>query len=141
MITIQTQDTISPEAINFVKEEWTMADKVHFGHPVEWKKEKKALVAQEAESIVGVLELTMQAGVMYIDELIIKTSRHGQGIGKMLMQKAEEMARENTMHKIYLDTGASWPAVEFYNALGYIKTGDLPHHLAGQDYVVYSKFL
>jgi len=141
MIVIDSQDILPPDAIDFVKSQWPIADKVHFGHEVEWKKEKKALIAKDDVQIVGVLEYTIQAGVMYIDEIIIAHDQQGKGIGKMLMEHVEEIATNDHLHKIYLDTGATWPAVKFYEALGYIKTGDLPKHLAGQDYVIFSKFL
>lgn len=141
MINIQIVDTISPDAIKFVKEEWTKADIPHFGHVVNWKKEKKVLQAMDENKIVGILELIMQAGVMYIDELIVAEIHHGEGVGKTLMEKAEEIAKVNNMHKIYLDTGKNWPAVKFYEALGYEKTGEFPKHLEGVDYVIFSKFL
>ncbi len=141
MIHIQVLDSLSQDAITFVKEEWTQADVAHFGHVVDWKKEKMALEAKEDDVLLGVLELTIQAGVMYIDELIVKKESYGHGVGKMLMEKAETIAKEKKLHKIYLDTGAAWPATKFYEALGYKKTGDLPQHLGKQDYVVYSKYL
>lgn len=78
---------------------------------------------------------------MYIDELIIKQEQQGKGIGKMLMHKAEEIAGQQKLHKIYLDTGKDWPAVKFYESLGYQKTGELLKHFESIDYIVFSKFL
>lgn len=141
VIDIQIADTISEDAVDFVKNEWKNAGIVHFGRIVNWKKEKKTLQAIEENEIVGVLELTMQAGVMYIDELIIKQDRQGHGIGKTLMEKAEELARERKLHKIYLDTGKTWLATKFYEALGYQKTGELPNHFEHADYIIYSKLI
>lgn len=141
MLIIQELFAISPEIEIFQRREWESADMHHFGRIIEWKKEKKILQASETNQIVGVLELTMQAGVMHIDSLIIKNEKHGQGVGTALMMKAEEVARNHTMHKIYLDTGKNWPAAKFYEALGYTKTGDLPNHFEKQDYVEYSKLL
>lgn len=141
MIDIKILDNLSDDAINFVKNEWTKADAVHFGRKIQWNKEKKILQAYEKDIIVGVLELTIQAGVMYIDEVIVRQDMQGKGLGKTLMQKAEDIAREQELHKIYLDTGKTWPATKFYEALGYEKTGELPNHFEKTDYVVYSKFL
>lgn len=141
MIILKTVDTLPNEAIDFVKREWVTADLRHFGREIEWKKEKKALLAKANDSIIGVLEFTTQAGVMYIDEVIVANDKQGEGIGTLLMQKAEIIALDKKLHKIYLDTGATWPAVKFYEALGYTKTGDFPKHLGGQDYVIFSKFL
>ncbi|HVT01490.1 MAG TPA: GNAT family N-acetyltransferase [Patescibacteria group bacterium] len=141
MIDIKILDNLSDDAISFVKDEWTKADVVHFGRKIQWSKEKKVFQAYENDIIVGVLELTIQAGVMYIDEVIIKQDKQGQGLGRTIMQKAEDIAREQKLHKIYLDTGKDWPAAKFYEALGYEKTGELPNHFENADYVVYSKFL
>lgn len=141
MIDIKILDTLSDDAIVFAKAAWAKADATHFGRKIQWAKEKKAFLAYEDGEIVGVLELTMQAGVMYIDEIIVKEELHRKGIGKMLMQKAEEVAKEKNLHKVYLDTGKDWPATKFYEALGYTKTGELPNHFEHADYVTYSKFL
>jgi len=141
MIDIKILDNLSDDAINFVKSEWAKADFIHFGRKIQWSKEKKVFQAYENGAIVGVLELTIQAGVMYIDELIIRQDMQRKGFGKRLMQKAEDVAREQKLHKMYLDTGKDWPAAKFYEALGYEKTGELPNHFENADYAVYSKFL
>jgi len=141
MTSINSFDTLPQDAIDFVKKEWKIADTIHFGKEIQWKKEKKALVAKDDNEIVGVLEFTMQAGVMYIDELIVANTHQGKGIGTMLMQHVEEIAKENHLHKIYLDTGENWPAVKFYENLGYQQTGVLSKHYVGLDYIIFSKFL
>lgn len=141
MLIIQRTDQLSDDAITFVKYEWIVADKVHFGREIKWQKEKQALTASDNDEIVGVIELTIQAGVMYIDELIVASHRQGQGIGTQLMQKAEELAREKHLHKIYLDTGSNWPAVKFYENLGYQQTGILSKHYENLDYIIFTKFL
>ena len=78
---------------------------------------------------------------MHIEAIIIKHDNYGHGVGKMLMEKAEILATENKLHKIYLETGKTWDATRFYEALGYQVTGELPNHFENQDYVEYSKFL
>jgi ribosomal protein S18 acetylase RimI-like enzyme len=141
MIDIQELDKISPEIETFQKTEWEPADIEHFGRIIDWKKDTKVLNATDNNELVGVLELTIQSGVMHIDSLIVKHKRYGQGIGKALMTKAEELAKKHNLHKIGLDTGKNWPATKFYKSLGYEKTGDLPKHLEQQDYIEFSKFL
>jgi len=136
MIDIQEMSATSPELEEFQKKEWEPADIEHFGRIIDWKKETKVLKALDNNKLVGVLELTIQSGVMHIDSLIVKHERHGHGIGKALMVKAESIASKHKVHKIYLDTGKNWHATKFYEALGYEKTGELPKHLEQQDYVV-----
>lgn len=141
MIDIQEVDKISPELESFQRDEWEPADLEHFGRMIDWKKETKVFKATDNNEVVGILELTIQSGVMHVDSLIVKHKRHGQGIGKALMKKAEDLALQRKLHKIWLDTGKNWPATKFYESLGYEKTGDLPKHLERQDYIEYSKFL
>jgi ribosomal protein S18 acetylase RimI-like enzyme len=141
MITIRITENVSSEIEVFQKEAWQSADMEYFGRMVDWKKEKQILQAIENEVLVGVLELIIQAGVMHIESVIVKKDKQGQGIGKQLMEKAEAIAKENKLHKLYLETGKNWKATTFYENLSYEKTGDLPKHFKGQDYVEYSKFL
>lgn len=141
MINIQIVDAISPEIENFQKAQWALADLKHFGRVVSWQRKSKVLKAMQNNELIGVLDLNFQSGVMHIDGLIIKEDKQRQGIGKALMLKAEEIARENNLHKIYLDTGKMWPANDFYQSLGYTITAELQDHLEHQDYVIYSKFL
>ena len=141
MIDIQEVDKISPELESFQRAEWELADLEHFGKIVDWKKETKVLKAVDSNELLGILELTMQSGVMHIDSLVIKHKKYGQGIGKALMKKAEEVAQQHKVHKVWLDTGKNWPATKFYDALGYERTGELPKYLNQQDYIEFSKFL
>jgi ribosomal protein S18 acetylase RimI-like enzyme len=138
---IEEVTPISPQILDFQKKEWTNADTEHYGIVIDWKKEKKTLVTKDNEKTLGVLELLIQAGVMHIETLIVAHEKQGQGIGKALMQKAEQIAQEYKLHKIYLETGKTWYATKFYEALGYTKTADLPKHFVKSDYVIYSKFL
>ncbi len=141
MLDIKITPETTSEITEFLKEEWKQADLNHYGKVTDWKKEKLILQAFENNELVGVIELTIQVGVMHITEVIVKHKKQQKGIGKSLMKKAEELAKEKNLHKIYLETGASWEATKFYEALGYTKTGDLPKHWVKHDFVIYTKFL
>ncbi len=141
MIDIKTVEKIDPVTEEFQKAEWIPADLTHFGRKIDWEKENKVFTATEDGKLVGVLEFSIQAGVMHIEALIVKHDEYRRGIGKMLMQKAETLASQRRLHKIYLETGKTWDATKFYEALGYKVTGELPNHFEKQDYVEYTKFL
>jgi GNAT superfamily N-acetyltransferase len=124
--------------------EWRLVDQRHFGQAIErWEKETITLLAQDDESVEvhGYLDLTLEMGVAYIDTLIVKDSLRGQGIGRSLVQAAEDLARQRGLHKIYLTTGRDWDERKFYEAVGYTKTADLPHHFLDVPAVHMSKFL
>lgn len=141
MIDIKEIEKIDQAIEEFQKAEWIPADLTHFGRKIDWKKENKVFTAIEDGTLVGVLELSIQSGVMHIESLIVKHDEYRKGVGKMLMKKAEALASDRQLHKIYLETGKTWDATMFYEALGYKVTGELPNHLEKQDYVEYSKFL
>ncbi len=141
MITIKITDKETPQFNAFSDEEWETTDLQYHRRKVDWTKERRFILAYEKKQIVGLLELSMEAGVMHIIDLIIEHTHQKKGIGTSLMEHAEEMAKQNKIHKIFLETGGNWTVRAFYEKLGYEKTGDLPKHFAKQDYVEYSKFI
>ena len=55
---------------------------------------------------------------MYIDELWVSPASRGGGLGRQLMELAEEFARAQRLQGIWLWT-QSWQAEGFYRQLGY----------------------
>ncbi len=141
MIVIREVEKIDKSLEDFQKQEWVPADLAHFGREIDWSKKYKIYTASDDGKLVGVLELCIQAGVMHVEALIVKHDKYGQGVGKQLMSKAEALAEELKLHKIYLGTGKTWDATKFYEALGYNISGELPNHFEHQTYVVYQKLL
>ena len=128
----------------FGRTEWPLVHKEHFGHEQEkkyWEKVKFNLYAKEGKEILGMADGYYMAGVMYISQLVVGHKVRGAGVGQDLMEEAEKIAQENRVRKIYLHTGVSWKAVDFYKKLGYQKTGLLKNHYEGQDFCVMSKLL
>ncbi len=141
MIDIQLKDTLSHNIVEFLKREWHIAEIEYFGKTLDWGKGKIYIEAFEKKEPVGILECSIQAGVLHIKSIIVKQTRRKQGIGELLMKEAEKIAREKKAHKLFLQTGKTWSTNSFYQKLGYIKTGELPNHFAHKDYVEYSKFI
>ncbi|NCN82620.1 MAG: GNAT family N-acetyltransferase [Candidatus Pacebacteria bacterium] len=123
---------------------WKPEDIAHYGREVSWEEWKPDFFIFKAENngkTVGVIGGHTIAGVLFIERIVVSPSERGKGIGKLLMEKAEEHARLIGAHKIFLNTGKGWEANEFYKFLGYKKTGELTKHYLKVDFVVYSKFL
>jgi histone acetyltransferase (RNA polymerase elongator complex component) len=140
-IILEVKDNVADYIEPFYQKVWHKANVDYFGKQVDWSTKKKVLEAYDGEELVGVLELHMQVGVAYVFELAVAYSHQKHGIGTLLMHKAEEVARQEKMHKIHFETGKTWGTAEFYEKLGYIKTGEYPRHYGGHDYVQFSKFL
>jgi ribosomal protein S18 acetylase RimI-like enzyme len=125
----------------FMDIEWKKWDLEHYGEPVNFITEEFSLKAIEGEEIVGALIFKVDGEVAFIDELIVKFDRTGEGIGEELIVKAESIAREYNCHKIQLHTGVDWKARKFYERMGYKKTNDLPDQYLRRDFVEYTKYL
>ncbi len=128
----------------FGRTEWPLVHPEHFGHEPDkkyWEKVEFYLCAKEGNETLGMVNGYYMAGVMYIPTLIVGHKTRGSGVGQALMEEAEKIARKNRVHKIYLHTGSTWRAVDFYEKLGYKKTGVLKNHYEGRDFLVMSKML
>lgn len=136
---------ISPATRDEVREfnikEWHGVDVEHYGRPVEWNQKDFLFKATDGDQIVGTISGEHESGVLYVYSLIVAADKRGQGIGKALMEKAEEFGKEFKAHKIHLMTGSDWKSNKFYESLGFTKVADLPQHHFKKDFVVYNKFI
>ncbi len=64
----------------------------------------------------------------------------GRGVGKQLLDKVEEQARQRGCDHIWLDT-FSFQAAGFYEKCGYQRFGELPNYPAGRSRVFFFKRL
>ncbi len=140
MITISK--STKAEIKKFNDFEWIDADKKYYGKAVHWVRKDFVFKAVEDGEIVGNIYGKFGSGVLYIEDLMVAKDKRGQGIGKMLMQKAEDFGRELKAHKAWLLTGKTWEGSRtFYESLGYKQTGELLNHYKHKDFVIYEKLL
>lgn len=138
---IKVLEKDTKEIKDFDLKEWSIANQDHFNQVFDWKVTRFVLEANENEEIVGTLHLKITVDVALIEALIVSTDKRSKGIGKQLIQKAEEILKKEKVHKIYLQTGKNWDAANFYKSLGYQITGELPNHIHHQDFVEFTKFI
>jgi ribosomal protein S18 acetylase RimI-like enzyme len=132
----------SKKVAEFSKREWPIANEEHhFGHDFQWKTENFNYVAYDGNDVAGSLAMKVEVGVAYIETLIVGKDYRGKGVGKALIAKAEETAKEHKAHKIHLITGKTWSAVKFYESAGYKVTAELPNHYNHFDFVELTKFI
>jgi len=137
MITVSksTKAEIKP----FNAKEWVATNVKHYGKPDNWIEEEFVFKVVEDGEIVGTIYGEFAAGVLYIDDLIVAKTKRNLGIGKMLMEKAEEFGKDLKAHKSYLITWEDGDVIGFYEKLGYKKTGDFVNHYYHSDFVIYEK--
>ena len=91
------------------------------------------LVAKSDNKIVGSVQLhlsTKQNGSHRAEIAKLMTHPHYRrcGIGRLLMQKAEEIARNEGRALIVLDTREGDPSNTLYTSLGYSRAGRIPNY-------------
>jgi ribosomal protein S18 acetylase RimI-like enzyme len=83
-----------------------------------FEKQRLSWLAHEGQALVGVLTADLLWDWLYIDELWVDESQRGKGLGKTLMQQAEDYASSKQIIGLWLWT-QSWQAADFYSRLGY----------------------
>lgn len=68
-----------------------------------------------------------------VQKLLVHSAARHRGLGLQLMQALEAAARQKQRSTLYLDTEAGSGAEAFYQALGYIKAGEIPEYACGPD--------
>jgi len=139
---IKITKAIEEEVKKFTKKEWYSADIEHYGKVVNWKERDFAFKAVDNGKIVGIITGKYEAGVLHISRIIVAKEKRGRGIGKKLMQGAENFGKKLGAHKIHLITGKNWEDTnKFYNSLGFKKTANLPKHYLKRDFIIFEKFI
>lgn len=87
-------------------------------------------VAEESGKLVGLITFSVRDVVRYpkpimeIDELFVGVSYRKHGVGRRLVEQAEEKARDLNCQNIYLETYLdNEPAQGLYEKMGYKKYG------------------
>lgn len=140
MITVSKSTKGEIKKFNY--KEWIDADISYYGKYEPWIERNFVFKAEENSEIVGNIYGKFGGGILYIDDLIVAKNKRGLGIGKILMQKAEEFGLGLKAHKVWLVTGKNWSGARgFYESLGYKQTGEFLNHYKHKDFVIYEKLL
>jgi ribosomal protein S18 acetylase RimI-like enzyme len=91
------------------------------------------LVAEQAGRIVGTAQLLLAlrpnaAHRAEVAKVLVDPTSQRQGIGRQLMARIEEVARENGRSLLVLDTREGDPSNAFYRSLGYVEAGRIPRY-------------
>ena len=99
-----------------------------------------ALRDPESGDITGGLWGSSVAGWLYVDLLVVPEGFRNRGLGKGLLQKAEEVARKRGCTGLWLHTG-TFQAPGFYEKQGFTAFGTVPDYPPGHATIYYLKRL
>jgi GNAT superfamily N-acetyltransferase len=86
------------------------------------------LLHDEVGALAAGLSGAMYWGWLFVDSLWVSDALRGSGLGRALMARAEDHARANDCHGVWLDT---FQARGFYEKLGYESFGVLEDYPPG----------
>lgn len=89
------------------------------------KSDTVILIYREVDEVLGCVELRVQDGKLYLGMLSVKPDTQGMGIGKKLMQAAEEYAQQQALDKIFMTViSVRKELIDWYVRHGYQLTGE-----------------
>ena len=88
------------------------------------------LINDKAGHVIGGLWGRTAYGWLFTELLFVPESLRGQGLGKMLMERAEQEALARGCHGAWLDT-FSFQSKAFYSRMGYERFGELSDYPFG----------
>lgn len=139
---IEVDPETSAALKTFKSVEWPVADQEHYGDKIpDFIKRNHTLMVQEEDQIQGYISFFLVGGVGKIDSLIVGQKFRGRGIGKRLLEQAEQKMKSLGAHKVSLETGVDWEARKLYEKLGYKVRVLLPNDFGHKDFVLMDKDL
>jgi ribosomal protein S18 acetylase RimI-like enzyme len=96
------------------------------------------VLADDAGGLVGILELIRQPDHLWVESVAVRPDRQGRGLGRWLLDLAEQLAADAGYAEVRLETNERFTAnVAMYRARGYRETGRVPH--LGTDKLQFAK--
>lgn len=93
------------------------------------KDDYEVIVSEEEGQILGFLVFKKEQDYLYIDQVNIRKSEQGKGIGRAFQEHVERLAIESGLKRIETDTtenaqGVPWRSYDFWIKMGFQDTGE-----------------
>ena len=112
-----------------------------YNFPVIWHEQEHRLAAVREGEVLGAAHLQIAASLCTIGMLTVASEHRRQGIGRALLDRAEEIANYYNCHKMTGQVLKDGTAQQFLQACGYHVEAILPQHTFKLDMAVLRKFL
>jgi GNAT superfamily N-acetyltransferase len=127
------------KAMDFNEDEWQRVNDLHFGKGVKWNTTPFQFKATENGKTVGLIFGKHESGTIYISNVIVAKAKRMQGIGTMLIKKAEDFGRKFGDHRIWLISGEHYPEDSFFKKLGFQNQAVIPDLFFRKSFIIYTK--
>lgn len=131
--------TDKQEVMSFNEPWWDKINDVHFGKGIRWNTTEFAYKAVEGSDVVGLIFGKHESGTIYVSNIIVREDKRRQGIGTVLLKRAEEFGKQFGDHKIWLISGKHYSEDPFFKKLGFKEEAFLPNLYFHEDFLVYTK--
>ncbi len=138
---VEIEDVRPERTAPFRREHEREALSTEWNFRIIWHEQRHEIAATVADEVVAVLGLRIAASLAHVDSLIVAPARRRGGIGRRLLERAENIANYYNCHKMTLEAPADLPARAFFEACGYKVEAILPQHTWKLDVAVMRKFL
>ncbi|MGA2395432.1 MAG: GNAT family N-acetyltransferase [Candidatus Lustribacter sp.] len=112
-----------------------------WGFKVVWHEQTHDITAAVDGAIVGALSLRIAASLGHVEALYVLPAQRGNGIGRALLARCEEIANYYNCHKVSVAVLNGSPALRFFEGSGYHVEAVLPQHTFKLDIAMIRKFL
>ncbi len=90
--------------------------------------EETAFVAYEGQALVGCVFCRVEPDCLYVGKLAVRPDRHGRGIGRRLLARAEALARSHDIAALRLQTRIELSGNHrTFEAWGFTRTSETSH--------------
>jgi len=131
----------SDEARRFADALWPAAAKEELGAPFSWSPRSFAFKAVAGDETVGVVALVCIAGVARIEDVIVAPAWRRRGIGRALVQRAQDAASYQNCHKMIASVKEDGTGRAFLEGQRYRVAATLERHYFQQQFVEMVKWL
>jgi GNAT superfamily N-acetyltransferase len=108
---------------------------------VVWHEQTHDITATVDGTIVGALHVRIAASLAHVEGLYVLPAHRGNGIGRALLARCEEIANYYNCHKVSVGVMNASPALRFFLDSGYHLEAVLPQHTFKLDVAMVRKFL
>ncbi len=103
-----------------------------------WNRWATTLVAADGERLAGYVRIEPRNDLAWVTDWVVNTPWRGQGVGRRLLQAAEDWARQQGLRQITLEMiSKNDPAVRLAQRAGYEFCGYNDQYYASQDVALF----